>query len=73
MFKNRSVQVKFVKDKHIDPEDIEYNLVEPAEIAQIIADTTIKTVTVVGGVIAANRVLKTICEVAVVAAKAKIK
>lgn len=73
MFKNRSVQVKFVKDKHINLEDIEYNLVEPAEIAQIIADTTIKTVTVVGGVIAANRVLKTICEVAVVAAKAKIK
>ena len=73
MFKNRSIQMKFVKDKHIDPDDVELNLVEPAEIAQIIADTTIKTVTVVGGVIAANRVLKTICEVAVIAAKAKIK
>lgn len=73
MFKNRSIQMKFVKDKHIDPDEIEYNLVEPTEIAQIFADTTIKTVTVIGGVIAANRVLKTICEIAVVAAKAKIK
>lgn len=73
MFKNWTVQTRFVKNKHIDPEDIEFNLVEPAEIAQIIADTTIKTATVVGGVIAANRLLKTVCEIAVVAAKAKIK
>jgi hypothetical protein len=73
MFKNRSFQVKLVKDKHIDPDEVEFNLVEPAEIAQIIADTTIKTVTIVGGVIAANRVLKTVCEIAVVAAKAKLK
>jgi hypothetical protein len=72
MFKNRHFQVKLAKDD-TNPDSIEVRTVDPAEIAQIIADTTIKTVTVIGGVIAANRVLKTVCEVAVIAAKAKIK
>lgn len=73
MFKNRSIQMKFVKDADANPDDFEVKTVDPAEIAQIAVDSTVKIATVVGGVIAANRVLKTICEIAVVAAKAKIK
>lgn len=73
MFKNRSMQVKFVKDVDANPEDLEVKTVDPAEIAQIATEFAIKTATVIGGVVAANRVLKTICEVAVIAAKAKIK
>jgi hypothetical protein len=73
MFKNRTIQVKFPKDKDLVNEDVDTNVVDPTEIAQIITEAAIKTVTVVGGVVAANRVLKTICEVVVIAAKAKIK
>jgi hypothetical protein len=73
MFKNRTMQVKFTKDKDLINEDVDTNIVDPAEITQIITEATIKTVTIVGGVVAANRVLKTICEVVVIAAKAKIK
>lgn len=73
MFKNRSIQMKFVKDVEIPSDDVETVPVDPAEIAQIAVETTVKIATVVGSVIAANRVLKTICEVAVIAAKAKIK
>jgi len=73
MFKNRHMQVKFVKDVEVPSDDVETVSVDPAEIAQIAVESAIKVATVVGGVIAANRVLKTICEVAVIAAKAKIK
>lgn len=73
MFKNRSIQMKFVKDNDPNPDAVEVKVVDPAEIAQIIADATIKTVTVIGGVVAANRVLRTVCEIAVVTVKAKIK
>jgi hypothetical protein len=73
MFKNRHFQVKIAKDDAIPEEDFEVKTVDPAEIAQIAVESTIKIATVVGGVVAANRVLKTICEVAVIAAKAKIK
>lgn len=73
MFKNRSIQMKFVKDVEIPSGEVETVSVDPSEIAQIAVESTIKIATVVGGVIAANRVLKTVCEVAVIAAKAKIK
>lgn len=75
MFKNRSIQMKIVKDKDaengIDAPDV--MVVDPEEIAEIATEYTIKTITVVGAAIAANRVLKTICEIAVVAAQAKLK
>jgi len=73
VFKNRSIQMKFVKDVDNNIDDMETRTVDPTEIAQIAVESTIKIATVVGGVVAANRVLKTICEVAVIAAKAKIK
>lgn len=73
MWKNRSIQMKFVKDAVTNPEDVEVMTVDPAEIAKIIADHTITITVVIGGVVAANRILKTLCDVAVVAAKAKIK
>lgn len=73
LFKNRTFQMKVLKDKDITADDFETVPVDPTEIAQITVETTIKIATVVGGVVAANRVLKTICEVAVIAAKAKIK
>jgi hypothetical protein len=73
MFKNRTMEVKFKKDNDLVNDDADINTVDPAEISQIITEATIKTVAVVGGVVAANRVLKTICEVAVIAARAKFK
>jgi predicted CoA-binding protein len=73
MFKNRTMQVKFTKDKDLPNDNYDTMPVDPAEIAEIITENTIKAVAVIGGVVAANRVLKTICEIAVVAAKAKIK
>lgn len=73
MFKNRHFEVKIAKDGSTPEDDIEIKTVDPAEIAQIAVESTIKIATVVGGVIATNRVLKTICEVAVIAVKAKIK
>ena len=73
MFKNRSIQMKFVKDADITPDTTEISVVDPQQIAEIATDYTLKTIGAIGVVIAGNRVLKTICEIAVVAAKAKIK
>lgn len=73
MFKNRSIQMKIVKDAVNDATPTEINIVDLEQIAKIATDYTLKTIGAVGVVIAGNRVLKTICEIAVVAAKAKIK
>lgn len=74
MFNNRSMQVKFVKDaKTTGAEETVVKTVDAAEIAKIATDYTVKTIGTIGAVIAANKVLNTICEVAVIAAKAKIK
>lgn len=74
MFNNRHMQVKFVKDNATTtPDTVEVKNVDPEQIAQIATEFTIKTIGAIGTVIAANRVLKTVCEIAVVAAKAKIK
>lgn len=73
MFKNRHFEVKIARDDNTPEDDIDIKTVDPTEIAQIAVEATIKIATVVGGVIAANRAFKTICEVAVIAAKAKIK
>ena len=71
--KNRSIQMKIVKDAENDTDTPEVLVVDPEQIAKIATEYTIKTITVVGAAIAANRVLKTICEIAVVAAQAKLK
>jgi hypothetical protein len=73
MFKNRAIQMTFVKPADQAAENAEVKTVDPHQIAQIATEYTIKTIGAVGAVIAANRVLNTICEIAVVAAKAKIK
>ena len=72
MFKNRSIQMKFVKDADA-PDQAEIKVVDPKEIAEIATEFTLKTIGAVGAVIAANKVLNTICDVAVIAAKAKLK
>lgn len=73
--KNRTVQMKFVKDKdvvnHVEDEEVEP--VDFATVAEIVAEHAVKTAVVIGGVVAANRVLKTICDITVIAAKAKLK
>lgn len=74
MFKNKAFQVKMVNDNGVADGDAKVvRVVEPAEIAEIAKDFVSKTIIVAGGVIAANRVLKTICEVTIIIAKAKSK
>jgi hypothetical protein len=73
MFNNRHIQMKFVKDDATTPHATESNVVNPQQIADIATEYTMKTIGAIGVVVAGNRVLKTICEIAVVAAKAKIK
>lgn len=76
MFKNKAVQIKMVDTKK-DAENVidnaPVNVVNPAEIAQIATEFTVKTIGAIGAVIAANKVLTTVCDIAVLAAKAKLK
>jgi hypothetical protein len=73
IFKNRAVQVSLVKTDNADDPTPDVETVNPQEIAQIATDFTIKTIGALGVVIAANRILSTACEIAVIAAKAKFK
>jgi hypothetical protein len=76
MWKNRAVQVSLVNTKKAAESGVEetpIQLVDPEQIAQIATEYTVKTIGTIGAVIAANKLLSTICEIAVVAAKAKIK
>lgn len=73
MFKNRSIQMKFVKDADTVTDATEVRTVDPAQIAEIATGFAVKTIGTVGAVIAANKILNTICEVAIITAKAKIK
>lgn len=74
MFKNRALQVKMVNTKNEnDAPSVDVTNVDPEQIAKIATDFTIKTVGAIGTVIAANKVLSTICEIAVVTVKAKLK
>lgn len=75
MFKNRAVQVKLVNTKNAVENSVDAP-VEPVDfekIAKIATDYTVKTIGAIGAVIAANKVLSTACEIAVITAKAKIK
>lgn len=72
MFKNRAIQMTFVKPADQSAENIEVKTVDPQQIAKIAAEYTVQTIGAIGAVIAANKLLNTICEIAVVAVKAKI-
>ena len=76
MFKNRAVQVKLVNTKNAAESGTEDTPIEPVDygaIAKIATDYAVKTIGAIGAVIAANKVLSTACDIAVIAAKAKIK
>lgn len=76
MFKNKAVQVSLVNTKKAGENNVEQTPVEPVnyeKIAEIATKFTIKTIGTIGAVIAANKVLTTACDIAVIAAKAKIK
>jgi hypothetical protein len=75
MFKNKAVQIKMVNTKNDDivAETTPVKPINYAEIAQIATECTAKTIGAIGAVIAANKVLTTICDIAVLTAKAKIK
>lgn len=71
--KNKHLQIKLAKDADPNTGDVQLTAAGVTEIAEIAVDAVAKTLVIAGGVIAANRVLKTICEIAVITAKAKIK
>lgn len=73
-FKNHAFQIKMVDTKNEADAPITnvYNI-EPEEIAKVSTEFVVKTIGAIGIVIAGNKVLNTICEIAVVAAKAKLK
>jgi hypothetical protein len=76
MFKNKAVQVSLVNTKKVAESNVESTPVNPvdyAAIAKIATDYTVKTIGAIGAVIAANKVLTAACDIAVIAAKAKIK
>lgn len=75
MFRNRALQVKMVKDNKepsFSSTTTGHWHLEPEQINKIVKDQVKNTVIVVGGALAAKKLLSTICEVAVIAAKAKL-
>lgn len=75
MFKNREVRIRLAKTQENEMDDQTTNVipVDPETIAKIATDYTVKTIGAIGIVIAGHKVLSTICDIAVVAAKAKFK
>jgi len=75
LFKNKAFQVQLVNTKNQEEESpgVEVLTANPEEIAQIATDFAVKTIVAVGAVFAANRLLSTACEIAVVVTKAKLK
>lgn len=76
MLGNRALQVQVVKksnDKNaVDVVDAA-PLVDPEQIVKIAKDYTTHVAITVGAVIVGNRLLKTACEIAIIAAKAHIR
>lgn len=74
MFKNRALQMTLVNiDKNAPAPAADIVAVDPELIAKIATEFATKTITTIGIAFAANRVLKTVCEIAVVAAKTQLK
>lgn len=75
MFNKKAIQMTLVDRKDADQatgtdtvKSLDY-----VKIAEIATDSTIKIVKVAGAAFAANKVLTTVCEIAKVAAQAKLK
>jgi hypothetical protein len=69
-----SLQHRVVRAKsgeNPNTEDVE--TIDPVELAQLLGEVAVKTVGGITAIIAANKILNTICEVTVIAAKAKLK
>jgi len=75
VFNKKAIQMSIVnkKDAENASDTIPSEPVDYAKIAEIATEFTIKTVTAVGAVIAANKLLTTICDIAKIAAQAKLK
>lgn len=76
MLKNFTVQTRLVRTRKANaenPEGTPEETTDIVEIAQIIAETTVKTVGAIAVIIAANKVLSAACDIAVHTAKVKIK
>jgi hypothetical protein len=76
MFKKHAIQVSLVNTKKAAESSAEIPPVETMDyetIAKIATEYTVKTIGAIGAVIAANKVLTAACDIAVIAAKAKIK
>ena len=76
MFGNRAVQVSVVKKAPAsDTTDINNVVpsVDPNQINNLLKDYTTHVAVTVGTVIVGNRLLKTACDIAIIAAKAKLK
>lgn len=75
MFQKKALQVSVVnkKDAATGSETIESKPVDYAKIAEIATECTVKIVGMTGAMIAANKVLSTFCDIAKIAAQAKLK
>lgn len=75
MFQKKALQVSVVnkKDAANGSDATPAEPVDYAKIAEIATEFTVKTVTAVGAVIAANKLLTTVCDIAKIAAQAKLK
>lgn len=75
MFKNKAIQMSVVnkKDAENASDTTPAEPVDYVKIAEIANEFTVKTVTAVGAVIAANKLLTTVCDIAKIAAQAKLK
>lgn len=76
MLRNRAVQVSLVKkDSNQTAIDVMDAVprVNPDQIHQIMKDYTTHVAVTVGAVIVGNRLLKTACDIALIAAKAKLR
>lgn len=75
MFQKKALQVSVVnkKDAVTGSDTPPSEPVDYAKIAEIATEFTVKTVGAIGAVIAANKLLTTVCDIAKIAAQAKLK
>jgi len=75
MFKKHALKVSVVKNDEAEDgfDAVTKEPVDYAKIAQIATDSTVQIVKVAGAAFAANKILTTVCEIAKIAAQAKLK
>lgn len=71
MFKNRAVQVKMVNTKKQDAAEKTEPTFDFEKIAKIVKENAKPVIVTIAAVVAANKVLDTACDIAVIAAEAK--